>query len=362
MSLEYDKKIAQKLRNLDKKYVANEDKKELVGGNVRELVDIKEGMGLEGMGLSAGMKKVLRKTKGKGMSAGAQLGYDGPPVFKDNAVPPFFRAGAYNAEGMSAGGFMDIVKLPLKLLGFGKNGEVVAELTGSGLAGILNPISLFQFGRNLLKGNGVEGSGMSAGGFMDIIKLPLKLLGLGKNNQYVEMEGCGEVADALRVITKHLLQGKGMSAGKKRGRKGKQPKVMMSAGAVNRTGNQGLMGFGEKPKNGAGLFDVMSKIANFPSDIMPSTFSSPLEDIFGKSNLRDISAKIAENMTGGKTTKGYKGKGMGNRPTKQNLPSSSFSGGAKKPNKRAEIVRKIMKERGVSMIEASKIVKNEGLY
>ena len=173
------------------------------------------------------------------------------------------------------------------------------------------------------------------------------------------MEGCGEVADALRVITKHLLQGKqpkgkGMSAG----RKGKG----MSAGAVNRTGNQGLMGFGEKPKNGAGLFDVMSKIANFPSDIMPSTFSSPLEDIFGKSNLRDISAKIAENMTGGKTIKGYKGKGMGNRPTKQNLPSSSFSGGAKKPNKRAEIVRKIMKERGVGMIEASKIVKNEGLY
>jgi len=359
MSLEYDKKIAQKLRNLDKKYVANEDKKELVGGNVRELIDIKEGMGLEGMGLSAGMKKVLRKTKGKGMSAGAQLGYDGPPEWKDNAVPPFFRAGAYNAEGMSAGGFMDIVKLPLKLLGFGKNGEVVAELTGSGLAGILNPISLFQFGRNLLKGNGVEGSGMSAGGFMDIIKLPLKLLGLGKNNQYVEMEGCGEVADALRVITKHLLQGKqpkgkGMSAG----RKGKG----MSAGAVNRTGNQGLMGFGEKPKNGAGLFDVMSKIANFPSDIMPSTFSSPLEDIFGKSNLRDISAKIAENMTGGKTIKGYKGKGMGNRPTKQNLPSSSFSGGAKKPNKRAEIVRKIMKERGVGMIEASRIVKNEGLY
>ena len=40
------------------------------------------------------------------------------------------------------------------------------------------------------------------------------------------------------------------------------------------------------------------------------------------------------------------------------------SGGAKKGgrNARAEIVRKVMKERGVKMIEASKIVKAEGLY
>jgi hypothetical protein len=40
------------------------------------------------------------------------------------------------------------------------------------------------------------------------------------------------------------------------------------------------------------------------------------------------------------------------------------SGGAKKGgrNARAEIVKKVMKERGVKMIEASKIVKKEGLY
>jgi hypothetical protein len=34
----------------------------------------------------------------------------------------------------------------------------------------------------------------------------------------------------------------------------------------------------------------------------------------------------------------------------------------KKPNKRAEIVKKVMKERGISMINASKAVKAEGLY
>lgn len=36
--------------------------------------------------------------------------------------------------------------------------------------------------------------------------------------------------------------------------------------------------------------------------------------------------------------------------------------GGKKPNARAEIVKKIMKSRGVSLPEASKIVKAEGLY
>ena len=36
--------------------------------------------------------------------------------------------------------------------------------------------------------------------------------------------------------------------------------------------------------------------------------------------------------------------------------------GMKKPNKRAEIVKKVMKERGISMINASKAVKAEGLY
>lgn len=48
---------------------------------------------------------------------------------------------------------------------------------------------------------------------------------------------------------------------------------------------------------------------------------------------------------------------------KSGMKSSNMSGGKKKRvNKRADIVRKIMKERGVKMIEASKIVKAEGLY
>lgn len=41
---------------------------------------------------------------------------------------------------------------------------------------------------------------------------------------------------------------------------------------------------------------------------------------------------------------------------------SKIQGAGRKPNKRAEIVKKVMQERGVKMIEASKIVKAEGLY
>ena len=49
---------------------------------------------------------------------------------------------------------------------------------------------------------------------------------------------------------------------------------------------------------------------------------------------------------------------------KAQLPSSTMSGlgKAKKHNPRAEIVKKVMAERGCSMIEASKAVKAEGLY
>jgi hypothetical protein len=400
MSLSYDRKIAQKLKNIDKKYVESEDKKELVGGNVNQLVDIKEGMGLEGMGLSAGMKKVIRK--GKGMSAGAQLGYDGPPVWKDNAVPPFFRAGGYSAggycsgEGMSGGGLFDLIKIPLKLIGLGKDGNEY-ELQGKGLFDLMNPLKLVKLARMAL-GDSADGGGMSGGGFLDLVKIPLKLMGLGKNGEEYELEGGGVVVDAIKKFLMNLhplmmatndikgrlkqskvgnnsknmmsagnerfegmsgLSGVGMSAGRKKRGKG------MSAGAVNRTGNQGLMGYGEIPKEGAGLFDVITKVVNGPMDLInklnPLSMSSPMDDIFGKERVRKVGTAIAEKMSG-LGTRPKKGKGMGSRPTKQNMHSSSFSGGAKKPNKRAEIVKRIMKERGVKMIEASKIVKNEGLY
>ena len=376
----YDRKIAQKLKKIDKAYVEDEDSKELVGGNVRELVDIKDGMGLQGMGLSAGMKKMIKKEtkketkKGKGMSAGAQLGYV-PPVWKDNITPPFFVAtgGAYSGEGMSAGGLLDVLKLPLKIMGFGKNGKKI-EMKGAGLMDIFDPIKLIKFGRKLITGSGMSAGGMSAGGFMDLLKLPLKIMGFGKNGEEYEMEGCGAIVDTIKklLLKMHpLMVMKGIAEKSYKDEKAKldKQKKEFSGGAINRTGNQGLMGYGMEPKDGAGLMSVLSDIASLPSRLDPFTFSSPLDDLVGKERVRDVSKSIVEGMMDGKGNAKHfvetKGSGMKGRPTKQNMHSSSFSGGAKKikkVNKRAEVVRKVMKERGVSMIEASKIVKNEGLY
>lgn len=62
----------------------------------------------------------------------------------------------------------------------------------------------------------------------------------------------------------------------------------------------------------------------------------------------------------------YQGKGKKNSraliPNEQ-MHSSNMSGGkSKKVTKRAEVVKKVMKERGINMIQASKAVKAEGLY
>jgi hypothetical protein len=84
-------------------------------------------------------------------------------------------------------------------------------------------------------------------------------------------------------------------------------------------------------------------------------------------------------MVGGADTGKYEGKGNVSGPGYEALMGSGIIsdlgipvvseiagafglGKPKRHNPRAEVVRKVMSERGVSMIEASKIVKAEGLY
>jgi len=62
---------------------------------------------------------------------------------------------------------------------------------------------------------------------------------------------------------------------------------------------------------------------------------------------------------------GKKGKGGGEAFTMSANPDAEIYGGKKKSkskNKRAEIVKKVMKEKGMKMIEASKFVKANNLY
>jgi hypothetical protein len=139
-----------------------------------------------------------------------------------------------------------------------------------------------------------------------------------------------------------------------------------------------------KPKRkmmkGKGLMDTLLKVVNAPMDLANKFVgvSSPFESIanvIGKDKVRNVLGKAVgldkalgiEEKEGGKKRK-MKGKGMGTRPTTQNMPSSSFSGGKKatdkpkKVNKRAEIVKRVMKEKGLKLIEASKYVKANNLY
>jgi hypothetical protein len=54
--------------------------------------------------------------------------------------------------------------------------------------------------------------------------------------------------------------------------------------------------------------------------------------------------------------------GMGKKSKSKAKPKKEVKEEVKKPNKRAEIVKKVMKDKGLSMIEASKYVKEHKLY
>lgn len=80
--------------------------------------------------------------------------------------------------------------------------------------------------------------------------------------------------------------------------------------------------------------------------------------VLGNPDPLSSSNESVERKVGGRTT-------MLNLVPKQEMHSSSMSGQGKKSSSlksRAEVVKKVMKERGVSMIEASKIVKAENLW
>jgi hypothetical protein len=102
---------------------------------------------------------------------------------------------------------------------------------------------------------------------------------------------------------------------------------------------------GKKPKakkSGKGTAELKSDLSKFDFN--------RVKDWVGLGGARDIPQKVVERSVMQPVIGGKKPKGMGK------------SGGADGRTKRAEIVRKVMNERGVKMIEASKIVKAEGLY
>jgi len=426
MSREYQKQIANKLKNINQRYVAYEDEKDLVGGNFNELIDVKNGMGLKGMGMAStslpagagltaagGMRK-YKKGKGKvedvavcsecggpkgagvtgaGMAAAGVTGAGIGEVlsgFLQNFNPLTHITNAFKNAYESSRGIkmgkrytggaesesVNILEIPLRLRGYDDEDDEVIELEGSGLLDLMNPFRIAKAAFDIVRGKGMSG-GMK-------FKLYGKKGGVG---EFQELEGAG--VDSI-VKTFENKFGEGMCGGKKK------RATHFSGGKMNkeetRNGNQALMGSAilgysggvklNKPKRkmmkGKGLMETLLKVANAPIDIANKFVgvSSPLEtvaDIVGKDKIRSVLGKavgLDKIIEGGKKRK-MKGKGMGERPTTQNMPSSSFSGGKKakkvadkpkKVNKRAEIVKKVMKEKGLKLIEASKYVKANNLY
>jgi hypothetical protein len=141
----------------------------------------------------------------------------------------------------------------------------------------------------------------------------------------------------------------------------------------------GLGRYGKKFMKGSGFFD---SIANFFKQF-PEKINSVLMPIAGK--ISETVGKVKGAVGLGRGTaelkadlgkfdmnrlKDYIGLGKGrNVPQKvversvmQPVIGAGSSGGGDGRKARAEIVKKVMKQRGISMIEASKIVKSEGLY
>lgn len=119
--------------------------------------------------------------------------------------------------------------------------------------------------------------------------------------------------------------------------------------------------------HGSGFFDdfakgfmSVAKVAKPLIGLIPHPAAQAASGVLGalgagtkKGMMRKTARKAYEGeMEGGMDTGAYKGEGKKKRVV----------GAGDGRRKRAEVVKRVMAERGLSMIEASKVVKAEGLY
>lgn len=133
---------------------------------------------------------------------------------------------------------------------------------------------------------------------------------------------------------------------------------------------------GNKDKNTA-CMDAMNEVGDSREQVtaeqMPvrkqisyfgSGFQETVNATSGVQRFPKVSAQMNSRIGYGKKEAGFLGN-LGSKAVNQAVKQAQPNqvGEAKgKPNKRAEIVRNVMKEKGMSMIEASKFVKANGLY
>ena len=143
----------------------------------------------------------------------------------------------------------------------------------------------------------------------------------------------------------------------------------MSGGSALGSSNQ-FMDTGFEMGSGEGEASYKKGGKKASCDCEGGGFSfSKFKELMSKEGVQPIRDSVHTKMGRGKKGKSkakivneFMEEDIGGMMPKSGMKSSNMSGGKKRVNKRAEIVKKVMKERGVKMIEASKIVKAEGLY
>ena len=205
------------------------------------------------------------------------------------------------------------------------------------------------------------------GSFLDVLKMPLKLLGMGADGVPVEiplehvekMCGCGMTGgNAFLKFLENLRSGYSMPHSMWKLYKDLKPidgKGYTAAGytAAGMTGG--------KKKKGGSILKMASKIANFSPFTSMSADVSPLSHIIPKDLVRDVSVGIVEKMMG-KGKKAKKAKEVEEvKEVKEKKAKKVKRAVSPKVARRGELVKKIMKSKSLSFIEASKYVKANNL-
>ena len=187
----------------------------------------------------------------------------------------------------------------------------------------------------------------------DVKNTGRELLGLGILDEKFSINDVGRTG-------KQLL-GLGV---KKRGRPKKGGSILDEKFSINEVKDTGrkLLGLGVKkrgrPKKGAGLFEDIGKGLKGVASTVGSVALPIAKDVavdVAKSALTSYISGKSGSKAKAKSGKGVKSGGLAG--------VGVMSGGKMDGRKRrAEIVKKVMKEKGLKMVEASKYVKQHGLY
>jgi len=244
--------------------------------------------------------------------------------------------------GATGAGFLSDLGIPIisniaGAIGLGKNGKPVfiphgGAFTGGAFTGGEGRSLPRSASQNMLnqryqlakfRASQMPEGGVKKGGY---VHRPAHYRGVGAG-----MTGAGEYADSYEGgaftggMTRHLL-GRPVGAGRRRKGRG-----ATGAGSENEVEGEG---FWDDFKSG--FMSVVKPVAGIAKSVLP--LAGP----------EGMAASGVLNAIGlGK----HKKRGMG-----------ATGAGKDGRKRRAEIVKKVMKQRGVSLAEASKIVKNEGLY